>query len=469
MAEYLIRLVQVHESFRKPEILALAALANVNIEVLSYSECSPFCTVKIHDETAARALISRCILSKAIFELWATGATYPELHAAIRQNTAARWARYKSCSFKFEVDAYQGKRSVAAQRELIESFSYLGFNGPIVMRGAEETFCVFEEWDSSGTALERVWMGRLIARGSRDAIATYGLKKRCYISTTSMDAELALVTANLTFAAPSKLIYDPFVGTGSFLVAAAHFGAYVAGSDIDGRSVRGKDGKRDVKANFRQYGLEGRFLGVWVADLTNSPLRTGRWLDGILCDPPYGVREGLKVLGTRDREKVKEVIFLENGEAAHLGLGTEEEKADEGHIDGNRQPHYIPPKRPYSFLAMLEDILDFASSSLVENGRLSLWMPTANEDLTELSIPTHPCLELVSVCIQAFNKWARRLLTYRRLPDSEVVYTEEFLDRKMEKLERGDFVGAKADELNDFRRKYFEGFKSLPDGSEIKP
>jgi tRNA (guanine10-N2)-methyltransferase len=39
MAEYLIRLVQVHESFRKPEILALAALANVNIEVLSYSEC----------------------------------------------------------------------------------------------------------------------------------------------------------------------------------------------------------------------------------------------------------------------------------------------------------------------------------------------------------------------------------------------------------------------------------------------
>jgi tRNA (guanine10-N2)-methyltransferase len=186
------------------------------------------------------------------------------------------------------------------------------------MRGADETFCVFEEWDGSGTTLKQVWMGRLIARGSRDAIATYDLKKRCYISTTSMDAELALLTANLTFAAPGKLIYDPFVGTGSFLVAAAHFGAYVAGSDIDGRAVRGKDGKRDVKANFKQYGLEGRLLDIWVADLTNSPLRTGRWLDGILCDPPYGVREGLKVLGTRDRERVKEVIFLGNGEAAHL-------------------------------------------------------------------------------------------------------------------------------------------------------
>jgi tRNA (guanine10-N2)-methyltransferase len=201
---------------------------------------------------------------------------------------------------------------------LIESFSYLGFNGPIVMRGADETFCVFEEWDSSGTSLKRIWLGRLIARGSRDAIATYDLKKRCYISTTSMDAELALVTANMTLAAPGKLIYDPFVGTGSFIVAAAHFGAYVTGSDIDGRSVRGKDGKRNVKANFKQYGLEGRFLDAWVADITNSPLRTGRCLDGILCDPPYGIREGLKVLGTRDQAKVKEVFYLENGEAAHL-------------------------------------------------------------------------------------------------------------------------------------------------------
>jgi tRNA (guanine10-N2)-methyltransferase len=186
------------------------------------------------------------------------------------------------------------------------------------MRGAEETFCVFEEWNREGTALKQVWMGRYIARGSRDAIATYDLKKRCYISTTSMDAELALVTANITLAAPGKLIYDPFAGTGSFLVAAAHFGAYVAGSDIDGRSLRGKDGNRNVKANFKQYGLGGRFLDAWVADLTNCPLRRGRWLDGILCDPPYGVREGLKVLGTRDRGKVKEVIFLGNGEAAHL-------------------------------------------------------------------------------------------------------------------------------------------------------
>ena len=36
--EYLIRLVQVHESFRKAEILALAVLADIKIEILEYYE-----------------------------------------------------------------------------------------------------------------------------------------------------------------------------------------------------------------------------------------------------------------------------------------------------------------------------------------------------------------------------------------------------------------------------------------------
>lgn len=53
---------------------------------------------------------------------------------------------------------------------------------------------------------------------------------------------------------------------------------------------------------------------------------------------------------------------------------------------------------------MLDDILNFAAVSLVDEGRLSLWMPTANDEEVELGIPMHPCLEVVSVCVQAFNK-----------------------------------------------------------------
>lgn len=36
--EYLIRFVQMHETFRRPEVQALATLAGINVEFLIYSE-----------------------------------------------------------------------------------------------------------------------------------------------------------------------------------------------------------------------------------------------------------------------------------------------------------------------------------------------------------------------------------------------------------------------------------------------
>ncbi len=53
---------------------------------------------------------------------------------------------------------------------------------------------------------------------------------------------------------------------------------------------------------------------------------------------------------------------------------------------------------------MLGDLMEFAAMILVDNGRLSFWMPTANDEDFVLEIPSHPCLELVSVCVQTFNK-----------------------------------------------------------------
>src|SRR5436190_3095884 len=105
--------------------------------VLTSSE-SPFCVVKLQDETAARTLISRSILGKAIYELWGQGKTYPELHADVRTRTETRWTLYKSMSFKFVIDSYAGKRSAKEKSELIHSFSYLGFQGQIKMIEPEE-------------------------------------------------------------------------------------------------------------------------------------------------------------------------------------------------------------------------------------------------------------------------------------------------------------------------------------------
>lgn len=37
-----------------------------------------------------------------------------------------------------------------------------------------------------------------------------------------------------------SLIYDPFAGTGSLLVACSHFGSMTVGADIDARPIKGK-------------------------------------------------------------------------------------------------------------------------------------------------------------------------------------------------------------------------------------
>lgn len=290
-------------------------------------------------------MVSRSILAQDVYELWGSGANYEELHADIRRRTEHRWKDYNDVSFRFLVDTFSAKRTQTEKRELINSFSYLDFQGPILMSGADEDFVIFEDYlseqerrdqvkgtNNEATAkqgqdqrkvrrdLKHVYFGRWLCASSRGMIDKYDLKKRKYIATTSMDAELSLVTANMALAAPGKIFFDPFVGTGSFLVAAAYFGAMTIGADIDGRSFKGKheiskENPIGLLSNFKQYGTEDRFIDAFISDLTNTPIRNSQLLDGIVCDPPYGIREGLKVLGTRDG-RAKEPVYID-GKLAH--------------------------------------------------------------------------------------------------------------------------------------------------------
>lgn len=513
--DFLIRLVQLHEEFRLAEIRSLASFFAISIEIISYSPDSPFLLLRIlsyptpvfsSPNAAAKALISRSVLSWGIYELWGMtpdhDASYAALHADVKTRTnPGIWGQYKESSFKFSIDAYCGKRSPAEQTEIIDSFRYLGFEGPIQMQNPEFEFTAFEDWSLSlnprslrrlspestsqtpppppppnnpphpsdpplpqQRSPNRLYLGRLLSPSPRHVLTLkHTLKTRPYISTTSMDAVLALVSANLAHAGPGRIIYDPFVGTGGFLVAAAEFGAWVWGSDIDGRSFRGtgkggreekggcggeerrEGGRKGVWRNFEEYGLEGLMGDCFISDLLNTPLRrqgagdgTG-WLDGIICDPPYGVREGLKVLGNREPRPDK-TPFMIDGVPAHT------------------LPGYVAPKKPYSFERILDDILAFAADMLVVDGRLAFWMPSANEDDEVLEIPSHEMLEMVECCVQRFHKWSRRLLVYRRRRKGGggEVDGPGRNDKKTE-----DFANGKtASDLNPFRRKYFQGFQT---------
>ncbi|KAK0335947.1 hypothetical protein LTR02_001595 [Friedmanniomyces endolithicus] len=469
--DYLIRFLQVHETFRQPETEALARLAGVQFEWIFYADHSPYSIIRFRNcsdpTAAAKSLISRSILSTGIFELWGTGVDYAALHADIRARTETLWPRFTNETFRFKLDIFHGSHTLTEHRAIIETFKYMAFTGPIQMKNPTNKFDVFEDHELDAPIPRRLFFGRQVAESGRRAMNKYDLKKRSYIATTSMDAELSLVTANLAQVAPGTLMYDPFMGTGSFPLACAHFGAAVFGSDLDGRSIRGNKPGRNVKGNFEQYGTSSQYLGGFVADLTNSPVRQNRILQAIVCDPPYGVREGLKVLGST-RAALQEVVYLaDTGLPAHL------------------QPNYVPPKKAYSFFRMLDDILHFAAERLEDDGRLCMWMPVAGEvegeeavvavpesdadtskgtagGAREYDIPRHPALRLVSVCTQDFNKWSRQLLTYRRVGDGEVDGEElGGYEAGRAALRDGEGVGsgATANDLNEFRKKYFQGFK----------
>ena len=211
-----------------------------------------------------------------------------------------------------------------------------------------------------------------------------------------MDAELSLVMANQALAAPGKIVYDPFVGTGSFLFTCAHFGSFTMGSDIDGRQIRGK-GKAGVHSNIEQYNLQGRVLDALVFDICHNPWRSQQWLDAIVTDPPYGVRAGAKKLGRHDGKEL--ALRSYDGIPMHT------------------REDYYPPTKPYEMSEVLSDLLNFAAEHLLLGGRLVYWLPTIVDEYSNNDVPQHPCMALVSNSEQNFGLWSRRLITMEKIKD----------------------------------------------------
>lgn len=432
MPKYLISFANSYPTFRIPELESLADMFGIEVDLLHHNEKSPFLIVDLPSDEQAKALVKRSILAKAIYELWGQGDTLEALHEDVQKSSSDKFPLYKDTSFCFDFVSFKGTRPADDKIRTIESFRYLDFEGKIKLKNPEVVFAILEEYHVIGQEKahtpDHIWFGRQVQGSARTAgvVEKYDLKKRKYIGTTSFDAELSLISCNLAQVQPGKFVYDPFTGTGSFLVAGAHFGAYPIGTDIDPRSIYGKGPKCCLKQNFKQYGTLNQFIDTFVMDFTNSALRDGLTMDSIVCDPPYGVREGLKVCGAKNPEKAA-------GRETHIVEG------ELGHL----RRDFIAPKKPYELANLLEDLLDFAATRLPVGGRLAFWMPTANDEFVEHHIPEHEKLERLYALEQEFNKWSRRLLVYvKRGDDYQGTTRNGLLDNL----------------VTEFRKRYFKSF-----------
>ncbi|KAJ2830816.1 hypothetical protein IWW50_000037 [Coemansia erecta] len=427
-----------HEDFRLAELDALSQLEGVEVEYdrSSYTASSPFLVVTIASSAAAARLVRRGILIRSIAEYWGSGATYAQVYDEVKQDSE-RWDAYKQCSFKFTVEGFGRSLSQAEKVRVIEGFSFMGFEGPIRMKGAEAEFLVCEEYGEAQAAVpvaevKRIWFGRVVGTGSRELIDRFDVKKRRYLGNTTMDAELSLLMANQALARDGMLVYDPFVGTGSFLLTCAHFGACTMGSDIDGRQIRGtagfKRGVDGIHANLQQYGVGERVLDTVVFDVCRNPWRAGALFDAIVTDPPYGVRAGAKRLGRKDGTNAERSLRVVDG------------------VTNCKRDDYYPPTMPYEMSDVVRDLLQLAAEKLVVGGRLVYWLPTVAGEYVPTDVPQHPALRLVANSEQPFGGWSRRLITMEKIKPLDQSHSvsavehdpahKNFRDRYFSKFER---------------------------------
>ncbi|GIY41560.1 hypothetical protein CDAR_172771 [Caerostris darwini] len=428
-------------NFRLQELYSITKMFNISFEWIEepttndHYSCKPFFLINFPSPVDVQKIMSRTVLIKSAYELWARSKTLSELHNNLRIVPKTFLEPYckEDVSFKVMVETFGKKLSKEYKVERIDELVFLGFEGPIKLKDPDHSFLLMEYYGTDRNYAPELpydlFFGRWIADGQRFVSQKINLKTRKFIGNTTMDPLLSLVMANMARIQSGDIVLDPFVGTGGLLVAAAHFGGYVLGTDIDYLMLHGKakpsrlnQKKREpdecVLSNMKQYGYESQYLDVVVSDAALPLWRHQSFFDVIITDPPYGIRESTERIGSEKEYKIPE----------HLAL------------------NHIPSKVTYSLQEIIEDLLDFSSRFLKLNGRLVFWMPSFNAHFNSEQLPHHPCLKLLGYCKQALTGHSSRYLI-----------TMEKIKENMNATEKG----YAPETASDFRKKYFEQRKKV--------
>ncbi|CBZ23458.1 methyltransferase-like protein [Leishmania mexicana MHOM/GT/2001/U1103] len=421
-----------------------------------------------------KALAERCALLRGVYTLFETAPTLEDLYACLegRHGTAPGSAapslasspttaatafvgedettHLASSTYSYQVETIGKKYSADAKRAVAEAvLKRVPRAGEVEWRQPGRAYYIFlqhaienappgaQGWVSNAPLL-RVFHCCLCVESSRSALlATYDLRKRPYIGTTSMPPEESLMMANMSGVCRGHYVYDPFCGTGSLLIAAAHYGARTFGSDADGRAMRAgtEKGKTSPQmqqqrrlalaaypeeqlcvlteeervlpsmiTNFKLYHLpppdRARMnFSAWPRTWHTCALRLGSGgiFDSIITDPPYGLRE--------PRKKVETTTpTIPTAAAASTEAGRD-----------NAVKQQAVTFSAYPTHEVLLDLVMFAATYLVVGGHLTFWHPTTDH-YTDDELPTHPSLRIVCNIAQRVSlKVVRRLIVLRKV------------------------------------------------------
>lgn len=399
---YLVHFAHEHLTFRWTEFSSLLSKYKCKLKLLTkaeHVECRPYIICELEDQTKQDSLIKAArdgYLIMGLFELWGDSSYSLEHLNEVLANSPrlTNWRSiYGDQTFRVNCESFGSKIPQSTKVTWIKQMTFLdSFRSRPDLSNPQQVYSIFEMIDKT-TSNKEYFFGRQLAKGDRTAIKRFSLKERMFIANTTMDPMLSLIAANAAKIKPNDLVHDPFVGSGSLLVAASFKGAFVMGADIDwqllhGRSRPSRKGQKvrlegeGVRANFAQYDLLNRYIDVLVSDVTRSPFKPNVTIDAIVSDPPYGIRECSEKIGLRQNQKP-----IKN------------------------HPVRYPSKTNYHLSDLLQDLLSIAARHLTIGGRLVYFQPVIQTHCpVQDFIPRHDCLELLSFCEQNLTGKAARLM-----------------------------------------------------------
>lgn len=415
--------------------------------------------------------------------------------APIDSNHAAHlWQRLRgpSVTFRYQVESFGRRLTEGEKRCIIDAFADVGHEGKVAMKEPDTTFIVFCQYpmpSSSGAGgsagdktehetidanngVVKVFHCVLAVKGCRvDLLDRYSLKKRPYIGTTSMPPELTFLMSNFAHVTSGQFVFDPFAGTGSILLSAAHHGAVVLGSDMDGRVLKSGSGKVSEQMRQQQQIAFESIRAYWRSKDQQFTTTTTSVVGG-----GGGSKKAASVPWTTSAKEIASELrltqedmdnpsMLTNFRVYRLGSTPERVRmnfsrwditfaelasparsmpslANEGMFDailcdppyGVREqkrrirvdeatktsgPQCAPANKisgsshcdEYDISDMAVDLVMFAARALVVGGRLTYWHPTTYR-YTSAELPSHPCMVLEYDIGQAVTlKMTRRLVT----------------------------------------------------------
>jgi tRNA (guanine10-N2)-methyltransferase len=421
------------------------------------------------DESALIRIANRTVLVKNIYELWEHQASFEGLVGALRNNESNLLQSYLAqtdLSWSTEVIGFGRSFTMAEKQHLRTNVAFLSLPGPVNIKTPDVEMCLLVDYiayvsnvkpkdDNKSPTVPCYFGRRLPTAGMKNVLKKYSLKTRPYLGPTSLNDELAFILANMVGCKSGMVSYEPFVGTGSIVVALAHLGIFCIGSDIDPRVLRGEmyagteetatiakkqrqqkqkelgakasgtlvdKAPVDICTNFRTYDLPTPELIRMDAHAFSRHFRPqmNNFFDVIVTDPPYGIRAGARKSGK-------------------VWKATSDDTTGEYTIPEERRHDHIPSTQVYPVEEVMLDLLDNAAKSLVIGGPLVYLIPTTY-DFVPNDLPRHPCLQLEEICHQQLSsRHGRRAVVMRKICHLDADKEAEFNQYKVQVLSQEVF------------------------------